>query len=95
MAQELVANKGITVRLACEIMDISETCYRYQAKLNNENAEIADWLIRLTDNHRNWGFGLCFLYLCNPKGSGWNHKRGVPDLQGAGTECVSNQGGGW
>jgi putative transposase len=75
MAQELVANKGITVRLACEIMDISETCYRYQAKLNCENAEIADWLIRLTDNHRNWGFGLCFLYLRNLKGFGWNHKR--------------------
>ena len=70
-----MANKGITVRLACEIMDISETCYRYQAKLNCENAEIADWLIRLTDNHRNWGFGLCFLYLRNLKGFGWNHKR--------------------
>ena len=75
MAQELVANKDITVRLACEIMDISETCYRYQARLNSENAEIADWLIRLTDNHRNWGFGLCFLYLRNLKGFGWNHKR--------------------
>ena len=29
----------------------------------------------LTDNHRNWGFGLCFLYLRNVKGHGWNHKR--------------------
>jgi putative transposase len=32
-------------------------------------------LLRLTDNHRNWGFGLCFLYLRNVKGFGWNHKR--------------------
>jgi putative transposase len=35
------------------------------------------WLIgfRLTDNHRNWGFGLCYLYLRNVKGFRWNHKR--------------------
>jgi putative transposase len=33
------------------------------------------WLLRLTGNHRNWGFGLCFLYLCNVKRFGWNHKR--------------------
>ena len=71
----MVANKDITVRLACEITCISEACYRYQAKLSSENAEIADWLIRLTDNHRNWGFGLCYLYLRNLKGFGWNHKR--------------------
>ena len=29
----------------------------------------------LTDNNRNWGFGLCFLYLRNVKGFEWNHKR--------------------
>jgi putative transposase len=23
--------------------------------------------MRLTDNHRNWGFGLCYLYLRNVK----------------------------
>lgn len=40
-----------------------------------ENEEIANWLLRLTDNHRNWGFGLCFLYLRNVRGFGWNHKR--------------------
>jgi putative transposase len=54
---------------------ISQTCYRYQAKRSSENSEIADWLIRLTGNQRNWGFGLCFLYLRNVKGFGWNHKR--------------------
>jgi len=32
-------------------------------------------LLRLTDNHRNWGFGLCYLYLRNVKGFKWNHKR--------------------
>ena len=31
--------------------------------------------MRLTTEQRNWGFGLCFLYLRNIKGFGWNHKR--------------------
>ncbi len=75
MAKDLVAGRGLSIRLACEIMGISESCYRYQAKLDSENEEIANWLLRLTDNHRNWGFGLCFLYLRNVRGFGWNHKR--------------------
>ena len=49
--------------------------YHYQAKQSAENVEIADHLIRLTHNQRNWGFGLCFLYLRNVKGYRWNHKR--------------------
>jgi len=75
VAQEAVNQRGLSVRLACRAVGISETCYRYQPRLNSENAEIADWLIRLTHNQRNWGFGLCFLYLRNVKGFGWNHKR--------------------
>ena len=63
------------MRLACEAFNVSQTCYRYVAKNKTENDEIADWLLRLTDNHRSWGFGLCFLYLRNVKGFGWNHKR--------------------
>ncbi len=31
--------------------------------------------MRLTTAKRTWGFGLCFLYLRNVKGFGWNHKR--------------------
>lgn len=53
---------------------ISETCYRYSPTLSDENEEIADWLERLTTNKRTWGFGLCFLYLRNVQGYGWNHK---------------------
>ena len=30
---------------------------------------------RLTSTWRNWGFGLCYLYLRNVKGFKWNHKR--------------------
>jgi putative transposase len=75
MAKEAKIDRELSVRMACELFSISETCYRYQAKLSDENAEIADWLIRLTHNQRNWGFGLCFLYLRNVKGYHWNHKR--------------------
>lgn len=35
---------------------------------------IADGLMRLTGNHHNWGFGLCFLYLRNVNGLAWNRK---------------------
>jgi len=75
MAQKAVTEKHVSIRLACWMFSISETCYRYQAKLSSENAEIADWPIRLTHNQRNWGFGLCFLHLRNVKGFAWNHKR--------------------
>jgi putative transposase len=75
MAQRVVQERGISVRLACETFGISQTCYRYKGKHCAENDEIADWLLRLTDNHRNWGFGLCYLYLRNVKGFGRNHKR--------------------
>ncbi|WP_152602020.1 IS3 family transposase, partial [Burkholderia paludis] len=75
MARDAVARRGVSIRLACEAFGVSQTCYRYERKRNAENEQIADWLLRLTDNHRNWGFGLCFLYLRNVKGFGWNHKR--------------------
>jgi len=75
MAQQVVQSRGVGIRLACRAFGISETCYRYQPTLSDENAAIADWLIRLTTAHRNWGFGLCFLYLRNVKGFPWNHKR--------------------
>lgn len=75
MAHKAVAEKAISIRMACCAFGISETCFRYQARLSTENAVIADWLLRLTQRQRNWGFGLCFLYLRNVKGFGWNHKR--------------------
>lgn len=75
MAQQAVQHCGTSIRVACAAFGISETCYRYQSKCSAENAEIADHLIRLTHNQRNWGFGLCFLYLRNVKGYRWNHKR--------------------
>lgn len=75
MAKEVVTQRRISIRLACDVFTVSESCYRYEAKRNAENEQIADWLVRLTDNNRSWGFGLCYLYLRNVKGFQWNHKR--------------------
>lgn len=75
MAKSAVAKHGVGISQACKAFSISETCYRYQAKRQEVNVEIANWLERLTDNSRNWGFGLCYLYLRNVKEKPWNHKR--------------------
>ncbi len=75
MAQRVVNERGLSIRLVCHAFRVSETCYRYSAKSDSDNALIADWLLRLTTTHRRWGFGLCFLYLRNVKGFRYNHKR--------------------
>jgi hypothetical protein len=38
MAQQAVVDHAVSIRLACKAFSISETCYRYQPKLNDDNA---------------------------------------------------------
>ncbi|KAA1286177.1 hypothetical protein D7S43_11410 [Alcaligenes faecalis] len=64
-----------SIRLACLVFGVSQTCYRYKAKADVRNEAIANWLLRLTDNHRSWSFSLCFLCLRNARDFGWSHKR--------------------
>jgi putative transposase len=75
MAYQVVQARAISVRWACQIFGVSQRCYHYERKNDLENDHIARWLIRLTDNNRTWGFGLCYLHLRNQKGFKWNHKR--------------------
>ena len=75
MAQKAVTERGVCIRVACQAFGISESCYRYERKLHAENAEVANRLLRLTDHHRSWGFGLYYLYLRNVRRFTWNHKR--------------------
>ena len=75
MAKRAVSERGASIRVACQAFAISESRYRYERTQDAENAEVANWLLRLTDNHRSWGFGLCYLYLRNVRGFQWNHKR--------------------
>ena len=75
LAQQAVETERTSVQHACRTFGISETCYRHPGRRFDEDAEIADWLLRLTTPSRTWGFGLCFLYLRNVKQFAWNHKR--------------------
>ena len=75
MAKRAVIDKKISVRQACRAVSVSERCFRYKPKLADDNARIAELLLGLAQSQRNWGFGLCFLFLRNVKGYGWNHKR--------------------
>lgn len=75
MAKSAVKELQISIRKACSYFRISEQCYRYEKKNCSENERIADKLIRLTEENRSWGFGLCFLHLRNVQGYRWNHKR--------------------
>ncbi len=75
MARWAVQQHAVSIRTACSAFAVSQVCYRYEARLSSENKQIEDWLIRLTHNQRNWGFGLCYLYLRNVQGYTWNHKR--------------------
>ena len=42
MAGKAVALHGASIALACRTFQVSETCYRYSAKLHDENGWIAD-----------------------------------------------------
>lgn len=75
MAHRAVQQHGVSIRAACKAFQISQACYRYEARRDSKDDEIAQWLLRLTDNNRNWGFGLCFLHLRNVRSFTWNHKR--------------------
>lgn len=75
MAKQSVASRGISIRLACELFCVSQTCYRYDARRNIENEAIANRLLQHASHNQKRGFGLCYLYLRNVKGFKWNHKR--------------------
>src|SRR6056297_3327778 len=72
LAVKAVAMKGVSIALACRAFDVSETCYRYSPKLDDENEQIADLRLGLTTAKKTWGFGLCFLYLRKVQGHGCN-----------------------
>ena len=42
MAVNAVNTKQVSIVLACRTFQISETCYRYERKFDDEKAEIAD-----------------------------------------------------
>lgn len=75
LAEKAVARKRDSIALACRAFGVSETCFRYCPKRDEENEMIADLLVGLTNAHETWGFGLRFLHQRNVKGHAGNHKR--------------------
>lgn len=51
MAQQAVVDQAVSIRLAFKAFSISETCYRYQSKLNDDDALIAEQLVELTEEN--------------------------------------------
>ena len=47
-----VETKGVSIKLACKTFMISENCYRYEAKNDNENAQIANRLISVISTYQ-------------------------------------------
>ena len=68
MAEWAVRYRSARIALACRAFSISETCYRNQSKLSDENELTADWLVALTNAKKTWGFGLSYLHLRNVNG---------------------------
>ena len=81
LAVKAVAMKGVSIALACRAFGVSETCYRYSPKLDDENEQIADLLLGLTTAKKTWGFGLpAFLYI---------ERQWSKDMANAGTTSAS------
>jgi len=60
MTIRAVEDKGVSIRVACRAFDISESCYRYETKLSDENAEIAGWLLPRVDSKQKVTEGQAF-----------------------------------
>ena len=61
MAETAVAQRRVSIALACRAFGVSETCYRYSPKLPDENEEIADLLVGLTEARKTLG-GLGYVF---------------------------------
>ena len=42
MAKKVVTDRGVCIRVVCKAFRISESCYRYERKLDAENDEVAN-----------------------------------------------------
>ena len=52
MAEWAVWHRSASIALACKAFSISETCYRYESKLSDEDELIAKLLVALTKPKR-------------------------------------------
>lgn len=54
MAQRAVQQRGLSIRAACQAFRISQACYRYEARRDTEDEEIANRILAIDyDNFKN------------------------------------------
>ena len=70
----LVSEHKLSVRRACEAINISRSSYQYKAKSKDEDIQIVQLLTALVDKHPSIGFWKCYHRL-RRQGYHWNHKR--------------------
>ena len=77
MAQSFIDAHQLSVHSACQLAQISETCYRYQPKNNEINQMLTAKLIQTinTPHQERWGFQICFDHLRVGCGLKYNRKR--------------------
>jgi putative transposase len=68
-----IKTHGLSERQACNMLDLSRSAFRYQAKKPDDKV-IAEALLELAGRKPRWGFGK-MLGILNREGNGWNHKR--------------------
>ena len=86
MAENAVGRRKISVALACRTFGVSETCYRYSQKLQDENEQIADLLVGLTEARKTWGFGAMLFAPAQCPGPFMEPQKGLSHLLRAGIE---------
>ena len=81
MVDSAITHYGLSERRACQLLQISRTAYRYQAKLPTDN-ELREALLTLAARQPRWGVQKMIDYLKNQRygdldetRSKWNHKR--------------------
>jgi putative transposase len=77
MAHQATDTGIISARKACKLFAVSQTCYRYQPKSSQANAQIAVQLREIIslEHQKRWGFRLCFDHMRSVLGLKHNHKR--------------------
>ena len=64
LAEKAVAPKGVGIALACCAFGVSETCFRYSPKRDDENEMIADLLGGLSNVHKTRGVRPVLFCIC-------------------------------
>ena len=75
IARHAVQQRGVSITLACDRFVISDICYGYQATLLEENPKYCRLAGTPDAQSKEFGVGLCFLYLRNVKSFGRNYDR--------------------